>query len=89
MKSIHRLIYAVVTIAIVVSLLSFKTKAFGQGIIYCDGFCSSWNRIDWKPSIFGTVSDPCQNGPKGEYLLTPDNTCVQLAQGTLYTPTPP
>jgi hypothetical protein len=73
-----KVISAFAVLAIVGSALAFKP--FGSGSVFCNSACTS--RIDFRVSPTGTITDPCENGANGEFVLTADNTCVQVATGT-------
>ena len=61
---------------------AFITKPFGSGSIYCNSLCTV--RVDYRFDPFGTVTDPCQNGTGGEYVLSADNSCVQTCSNAKY-----
>lgn len=69
--------YAVVLSGLI-SLLSFKTTKVGSGSIYCNSSCSASTRIDFRICPGGVITDPCDNGPGGEYNLCDVNSCVAV-----------
>lgn len=78
-----KVISAFAILAIVGSAFAFKP--FGSGSVYCQDTCST--RINFRVEPTGTITDPCNNGAQGEYVLTADNACVQVANGTHFATT--
>jgi len=78
-----KIISAFAVLAIVGSALAFKP--LGSGSVYCQNTCTT--PINFRVEPTGTATDPCDNGVRGEFVLTADNTCVQVASGTHFAST--
>lgn len=79
-----KIVSALAVLAVVGSTLAFKP--FGSGSVFCTSSCAT--RINFKVDPAGTFTNPCDNGDH-QFVLTADNTCVQVASGSHYSSTAP